>query len=99
MDSREVDGLAAQALEEMAGAADMAALEALRVKYIGRNGMLPALMQGLKDVAAAEKPAMGQALNRFKTAVTSAAAERKAALEAATKAAKTGAFDLTLPKQ
>ena len=97
MDIQEVDGLTAQALSELAGAADLAALEALRVKYIGRNGMLPALMQGLKDVPAADKPAMGQALNRFKTGVTAAVAERKAALEAAAKAAKAGTFDLSLP--
>ena len=32
MDIKEVDGLTAQALAELAGAADMAALEALRVK-------------------------------------------------------------------
>lgn len=97
MDIKEVDGLTAQALAELAGAADLAALEALRVKYIGRNGLLPELMQGLKDVPVADKPAMGQALNRFKTGVTAAVAERKAALEAAAKAAKAGAFDLSLP--
>ena len=97
MDIQEVDGLTAQALAELAGAADLAALEALRVKYIGRNGRLPELMQGLKDVAAADKPAMGQALNRFKVGVTAAVAERKAALETAAKAAKAGAFDLSLP--
>lgn len=97
MDIKEVDGLTAQALTELASAADLGALEALRVKYIGRNGMLPALMQGLKDVAAADKPAMGQALNRFKVSVTAAVADRKAALEAAAKALKAGAFDLSLP--
>ena len=97
MDIKEVDGLTAQALAELAGAADLAALEALRVKYIGRNGLLPELMQGLKDVPVADKPAMGQALNRFKTGVTAAVTERKAALEAAAKAAKAGAFDLSLP--
>ena len=83
MDIQEVDGLTAQALAELAGAADLAALEALRVKYIGRNGLLPELMQGLKDVPVAGKPAMGQALNRFKVGVTAAVAERKAALNAA----------------
>ena len=97
MDVKELDGLTAQALAELAGAADQRSLEALRVKYIGRNGMLPALMQGLKDVPAADKPAMGQALNRFKVSVTAAVADRKAALAAAAKAAKAGAFDWSLP--
>jgi phenylalanyl-tRNA synthetase alpha chain len=97
MDIREVDQLTGQTLAELAGAADLAAVEALRVKTIGRNGMLPELMKGLKDVPAADKPAMGQALNRFKVSVTAAINERKAALEAAAKSAKAGAFDLTLP--
>lgn len=97
MDTRTIDEMTTRALAELAGAGDGATLEALRVKYIGRNGMLPELMQSLKDVAPADKPAMGQALNRFKVGVTTAVAERKAALAAATQAAKVGAFDLSLP--
>ena len=97
MDTRTIDEMTTRALAELAGAGDGAALEALRVKYIGRNGMLPELMQSLKDVAPADKPAMGQALNRFKVGVTTAVAERKAALAAATQVAKAGAFDLSLP--
>lgn len=97
MDIKEVEGLTAQALSELAGAADGTALEGLRVKYLGRNGLLPALMQGLKDVPAADKPAMGQALNRFKVAVTEAVAERKLALEATAKRASASAFDWSLP--
>ena len=97
MDTRTIDEMTTRALAELAGAGDGATLEALRVKYIGRNGMLPDLMQSLKDVAPADKPAMGQALNRFKVGVTTAVAERKAALAAATQAAKAGAFDLSLP--
>lgn len=97
MDTRTIDEMTTRALAELAGAGDGATLEALRVKYIGRNGMLPDLMQSLKDVAPADKPAMGQALNRFKVGVTTAVAERKAALAAATQAAKVGAFDLSLP--
>ena len=97
MDIKEVEGLTAQALSELAGAADGTALEGLRVKYLGRNGLLPALMQGLKDVPAADKPALGLALNRFKTDVTAAVKERKAALEAGTRPALEAGFDYSLP--
>jgi phenylalanyl-tRNA synthetase alpha chain len=97
MDVKEVDGLTERALAELAGAADAQALEALRVKYIGRNGLLQELMQALKEAPSAEKRELGQAVNRFKVGTTAAAAERKAALEAAAKAAKAGAFDLSLP--
>ena len=77
MNLKEVEQQTEEALAKLAAAADLAAVEALRVQYIGRNGLLPKLMQGLKDVPAADKPAMGQALNRFKVAVTEAVAERK----------------------
>jgi len=97
MDIKEVDELTETALAELSAAADRTALEAVRVKYISRNGLLPELMKGLKDVPVADKPAMGQALNRFKAAVTAAVNERKAVLESSTKSSKGGAFDLSLP--
>ena len=97
MDIKEVDALTETALAEVAAAADRAALEAVRVKYISRNGLLPELMKGLKDVPVADKPAMGQALNRFKVAVTTAVNERKAALESSTKPAQSDSFDVSLP--
>ncbi|NLB66068.1 MAG: phenylalanine--tRNA ligase subunit alpha [Lentisphaerae bacterium] len=97
MNLQDIENGTARALAELAAAEDLKALEALRVRYIGRNGLLPKLMQGLKDVPAADKPAMGQALNRFKTAVTDAVAGRKAALEAAARDARTGSLDISLP--
>jgi phenylalanyl-tRNA synthetase alpha chain len=97
MDIKEVDALTATALAEVTAAADRTALEAVRVKYISRNGLLPELMKGLKDVPVADKPAMGQALNRFKVAVIAAVNERKAALESSTKSTQSDSFDLSLP--
>ena len=97
MDIKEVDALIETALAEVAAAADLAALEAVRVKYISRNGMLPELMKGLKDVPNEGKREMGQALNRFKVAVTTGINERKVALESSTKSSKSDSFDLSLP--
>ena len=59
-----------QALAEIAACKTPADVENCRIKYIGRNGSLPALMKGLRDVPPAEKPAFGQALNALRTAVT-----------------------------
>lgn len=95
MDIQELDKLTDEALASVAAAADLASLEALRVKYIGRNGLLPDLMKSLKD--AADKKAMGQALNRFKVSVTDALTQKKEELEAAAKALKSGSFDWSLP--
>ena len=43
----------AASLAEIAAAADAEAVEKLRVKYVGRNGSIPALIKGMKDVAPA----------------------------------------------
>ena len=40
----------AASLQAVAGAGDAAALDALRVKYLGRNGLIPALVRQMKDV-------------------------------------------------
>ena len=82
-----------ESLNEIAAAADAAAVEALRVKYVGRNGSIPALIKGMKDVPPAERPAFGKAIQQWK-------AEAEAALEAkgaGAKAEKGVEADLTQP--
>lgn len=95
MDIPEIDKLTESTLAEIQAAADLAALEALRIKTIGRNGMLPELMANLKS--APDKKAMGLALNRFKTSVTQALADRKTALAAVAESKAVAAVDWSLP--
>jgi phenylalanyl-tRNA synthetase alpha chain len=54
------------ALAALGGARDEAAIEALRVRYLGRKGMLTLAMRGLRDVPAAERPAIGALVNQIK---------------------------------
>lgn len=53
------------ALTEAAGEA--AAVETLRVRFLGKKGAITALMKGLGKLDAAERPAAGQAINALKT--------------------------------
>jgi phenylalanyl-tRNA synthetase alpha chain len=46
------------------------ALEALRIKYLGRKGLISALFDGIKDVPAAERREYGKALNELKNLAT-----------------------------
>ena len=46
----ELENMRRQCLEEVAGAEGSAAVESLRVKYVGRNGLIPALIKAMKDV-------------------------------------------------
>ena len=40
--------------------------EALRIKYLGRKGLIPALFDNFKNVPAENKKAVGMALNTLK---------------------------------
>ncbi len=70
----------------LAEATDAAALEALRVEYLGKKGHIAELMKGLRD--AADKKAAGQLINELKTEVEGAIEDAASALRAAEIAAK-----------
>lgn len=97
MKATEIEAVKAEALELIAEAQDADALEALRVRYLGRKGLLPEMMKGLKDVPAEERGAAGKAANAFRGAVSAALDERRNALSAADKSGGQTVFDASLP--
>ena len=97
---RELADLVARAVREIAAATDKTALDAVRVRYLGRkDGELTRLVKGLASLPAPEKPAAGAAINRAKTELEAALAEQERALHERSLAASLsgGSFDLTLP--
>ena len=68
----ELEQAKAESLKEIAAATDGAAVEALRVKYVGRNGSIPALIKAMKDVPKEERPAFGKAVQAWKAEVEEA---------------------------
>ena len=65
---KEITELARAALDELHNKG-LDALEAFRVEYFGKKGHFTQLMQGLRDVAAEERPAIGAKINEAKQAV------------------------------
>jgi phenylalanyl-tRNA synthetase alpha chain len=99
-DGRELAERTENALREIADAKDAAALDAVRVRYVGRkDGELTTRMKAVSALPAAERPAAGAALNAAKSAIETAIAEREQALRAASldRSLSGGALDLTLP--
>lgn len=79
-------------------AASLAELEDIRVKYLGRKGVVTALLHGLKDMAPEERPAAGQAANRIKDELTRLLEEKTSELKQAGWSRTAGAVpDPTLP--
>jgi len=95
---QDLDQLVTRAREEIGASDDLAALDAVRVTYLGKKGALTEQLKALGKLSADERPAAGQAINQAKQAVQGALEERKAALEAAVLAEqlKADAVDVTL---
>lgn len=84
---------------EIASAGDLAALDAVRVTYLGKKGELTARMKTLGALSAEERPAAGQAINKAKQRLHEALESRRTALQDAALAEKLAAdsVDVSLP--
>jgi phenylalanyl-tRNA synthetase alpha chain len=96
MDLAQLATLHAESLAAVRAAADAAALEQARIRYLGRNGLLPAVMKRLRDVPPAERPEFGRRANAWRSELEAALRARAAEL-AARPAAAAPPFDFSLP--
>ena len=71
-----------QARTAVEGASALDELDAVRVKYLGRKGLLTVQLKELGTLPAAERPAAGQVINDAKQALSAAIKSRQDALEA-----------------
>jgi phenylalanyl-tRNA synthetase alpha chain len=88
-----------QAEAEISAAADLAALDAVRVQYLGKKGELTARLKALGSIPADERPGAGQDINKAKKNLQDGINARRDALQDAALAAslKADAIDVTLP--
>jgi phenylalanyl-tRNA synthetase alpha chain len=77
----------------------LAALDEVRVRYLGKKGLLTQQLKQLGSLPAEERPAAGQAINRAKQALQESIEVRKAALRAVALEAEieSQSVDVTLP--
>lgn len=75
---------------------DLAALNGVRVKYLGRKGIIAELMTKIPTFAVEERRAYGAAVNGLKSTVEGWLAEKEAAL-GQNRSVETGYVDVTLP--
>lgn len=77
---KEITEQAKKAIDELQDKS-LEALDNIRVEYFGKKGHFTQLMQGLRDVAAEDRPAMGAKINEAKQAVLDILNAKKAAWE------------------
>ena len=80
-------------------AADLRALDEVRVRYLGKSGVFTEQLKQLGKLPKEERPAAGQAINKAKQALQQAIEARREALEQAALAQRLAAerIDVTLP--
>ncbi len=71
-----VESVKKSSLEELAGIKDVKHLEQFRVKYLGRNGVLTAVLRSLKDRSLEERRATGPAAHALKNELEKRVAEK-----------------------
>lgn len=96
---RELTDLVRTAASEIEAAADLSALDAIRVAYLGKKGELTSRLKGLSQLPAKERPAAGQEINVAKQELQSRLNSRRKALDAQALESKLAAdaVDVTLP--
>jgi phenylalanyl-tRNA synthetase alpha chain len=95
--SHPLEQLRDEALREIDSAPDEGALEATRVKYLGKSGSISAWGEQMKTLGKDEKPIVGKLLNEVRTAVTAAIETRNAQFRLQKESGVLAKIDISLP--
>ena len=97
----QLDALRQAAAEQIAQAADSAALDAVRVAILGKKGGLTAILKQMGGLPAEERPVVGQLANEVRTELEALLHERGEQLKAGETAKRLAseALDITMPGQ
>ena len=95
----DIERIVSRAAADFAAAADAAALENAKAKFLGKNGELTALLKTLGSLPAEDKKQRGAAINAGKSAIEAALEARRSGLADAKLNARLAeeALDVTLP--
>lgn len=87
------------AVSALENAKEKAEVEELRIQYLGKKGELTAIMKGMGQLSAEERPVVGQLANEVRGKIENLIEEKMAALEleAANAKIKAETIDVTMP--
>ena len=94
-----ISELKAAAVAEVKAASDMTALNDIRVKYLGKKGEFTAILRGMGNLSAEERPKVGKIVNVAKAEVEEAISAQAGELKAKELSARLASekIDVTLP--
>ncbi len=94
-----LEALRREALDRLETVSDAAALNDLRVQYLGKKGRLTEILRGMGGLSAEERPVIGQIANDVRAAIEEVLAQKQEAFDRAEVARRLQAetIDVTLP--
>jgi phenylalanyl-tRNA synthetase alpha chain len=92
-----LEQLGDEALREIDSAPDEQALEAARIKYLGKSGSISAWGEQMKTLSKADKPIVGKLLNGVRAAITAALEARAQNFHARRESEGLAKIDISLP--
>jgi phenylalanyl-tRNA synthetase alpha chain len=97
--SESLEALVARALADIDASADLLALEEVRVRLLGKKGLITEQLKSLGALPAAERPLAGQRINEARDAIKAALEAHRGRLQSAVLARElaSGTLDVTLP--
>lgn len=95
----DLKGILEEALEAVHNSESQESLETLRIKYIGKKGLITGAMREMRNLPDEEKPAFGKLVNEAKTQVVDLIQEKQAEFNEIllNESMKAEAIDITLP--
>ncbi|MBN1503754.1 MAG: phenylalanine--tRNA ligase subunit alpha [Candidatus Eisenbacteria bacterium] len=97
MDEKSVIDIRDAAVAEVTGARSAQALDAVRIKYLGRKGLLTAVLRGISSLDPSERGRVGKAANEAKSVLAGLISDRARELEEASTRKAGAATDISLP--
>ena len=94
-----IEEIKKKSIEEIKSLKDLKALEDIRIKYLGKKGELTAVLRGMKDIAAEQRPIIGGLVNDAKDALEKIISEKEEEFKTAelNRKLETEKIDITLP--
>ena len=94
-----LEAIKAHALAKIDGAKDLDSLNEIKVAILGKKGELTAVLKGMKEVPAEERPMVGQMVNEARAAIEEKLEEEKTKIARVlrTEKMKRETIDVTLP--
>jgi phenylalanyl-tRNA synthetase alpha chain len=94
-----LEQIQSQALQSISETTTLNVLNDIRVMYLGKKGELTAVLRGMKDLSAEERPVVGQVANEVREVIEKALEEKKDSLSSQQRLEelKNEVIDVTLP--